>query len=199
MQPYEIIAAPFTLWVAPVATAFPLVGAAPASEWIKVGTNGDRSESEDGVTVAHSQDFSQVKVAGSTGPVKAFRTDEGLVVSLTLLDISLEQYKLAMNGAAVTTVAAGVGTAGYKHLPLYQGLNVTTYALLVRGTGSAYGDAYTAQYEVPFCYQSASPELVFKKGDPAGLALEFTALEDPAAASAAARFGRLVMQHAVAL
>lgn len=199
MQPYEIIAAPFTLWVAPVGTAFPLLSAAPSNTWIKVGTNGDRSESEDGVTVAHSQDFSETKTAGSTGPVKAFRTDEGLKVSLTLLDISLEQYKLAMNGNAVATTAAGVGTVGFKALPLYKGLNVATYALLVRGDASAYGDAYKSQYEIPVCYQSASPELVFKKGDPAGLALEFTALEDPAAASLDARFGRLIMQNAVAL
>lgn len=198
MQPYEIIAAPFTLWLAPLATAFPLLSAAPSGSWIKVGTSGDRSESEDGVTVAHSQDFSQVKTAGSTGPVKAFRTDEGLVVSLTLLDVSLEQYKLALNANAVATTAAGVGTVGFKELALYRGLSVATYALLVRGA-SAYGDAYVGQYEIPACYQSASPELVYKKGDPAGLALEFTALEDPAAASAAARFGRLVMQNAAAL
>lgn len=198
MQPYEIIAAPFTLWVAPVGTSFPLLSAAPASEWIKVGTSGDRSETEDGVTVAHAEDFSETKTAGATGPVKAFRTSEGLKVSLTLLDISLEQYKLAMNGNAVATTAAGVGTVGFKALPLYRGLNVTTYALLVRGA-SAYGDAYVGQYEIPYCYQSGSPELVFKKGDPAGLALEFTALEDPSAASASARFGRLVMQHQVAL
>lgn len=198
MQPYEIIAAPFTLWLAPVGTAYPLLSAAPASEWVKVGTNGDRSESEDGVTVSHSQDFSETKTAGSTGPVKAFRTDEGLKVSLTLLDVSLEQYKLALNSNAVSTTAAGVGTVGFKSLPLYRGLNVATHALLVRGA-SAYGDNYIGQYEIPYCYQSASPELVYKKGDPAGLALEFTALEDPAAASASARFGRLIMQHAVAL
>lgn len=198
MQPYEIIAAPFTLWLAPVGTTFPLLSAAPASEWVKVGTSGDRSESEDGVTISHSQDISEVKTAGSTGPVKAFRTDEGLVVGLTLLDVSLEQYKLALNSNAVSTTAAGVGTVGFKSLPLYRGLSVATHALLVRGA-SAYGDSYVGQYEIPYCYQSASPELVYKKGDPAGLALEFTALEDPAAASASARFGRLIMQHAVAL
>ncbi len=29
MQPYEIIGAPFTLWLAPTGTAFPLIDAAP--------------------------------------------------------------------------------------------------------------------------------------------------------------------------
>lgn len=199
MQPYEIIAAPFTLWWAPTGTAFPLIGAAPAVEWIKVGTSGDRSESEEGVTVAHGQEINQVRTAGSTGPVKAFRTEESLVVSLTLLDITLEQYRLSLNGNAVATTAAGVGTAGFKALKLYKGVDVAAMALLVRGEVSGYGDGWRSQYEIPVCFQSGSPEPVFTKGEPAGLALEFTALEDPAAATPDARFGRLVMQHAAAL
>lgn len=199
MQPYEIIAAPFTLWWAPTGTAFPLIDAAPGASWTKVGTSGDRSETEEGVTVAHGQEINQVRTAGSTGPVKAFRREESLVISLTLLDISLEQYALALNGNDVATTAAGVGTAGYKALKLYRGVDVATMALLVRGAASAYGEGWNSQYEVPVCFQSASPEPVYTKGDPAGLALEFTALEDTAAATADARFGRLVMQHAAAL
>jgi len=195
MQPYEIIGVPFTLWVAPVGTAFPLIGAAPAAAWKMVGTHGDRSESEEGVTVAHSQAFNQARTAGATGPVKAFRTEEGLVISLTLLDISLEQYSLAMNGNEVETTAAGVGSAGFKSLQLYRGVNVEAMALLVRGEASAYGDGFRSQYEVPVCYQSGSAEPVYTKGEPAGLALEFTALEDPAAPTPEQRFGRLVMQH----
>lgn len=199
MQPYEIVAAPFTLYVAPIGTAFPLVDAAPAVDWKMVGTSGDRSETEEGVTVAHSQDVNQVRTAGSTGPVKAFRTSEGLVISLTLLDMTLEQYATAMNSNVVGTTAAGVGTAGFKSLKMYQGVQVSGLALLVRGAGSGYGESYPAQYEVPACFQSGAPEVVFTKGEPAGLALEFTALEDPSAATPGERFGRLVMQHAVAL
>lgn len=199
MLPYEILAAPFTAWWAPVGTAFPLIGAAPAVDWIKIGTSGDRSETEEGVTVAHSQEINLVRTAGATGPVKAFRTQEGLVISFALLDVTLEQYKLALNSNAIGTTAAGVGTAGFKALKLYQGLEVEAMALLLRGEASAYGDGYRSQYEVPVCFQSGSPEPVFTKGDPASLALEFTALEDPNAASPDLRFGRLVMQNAAAL
>lgn len=198
-EPFEILAAPFTLYVAPVGTAFPAINAAPAEAWIKVGTSGDRSETEEGVTVSHSQALNPVRAAGSTGPRKAFRTEEDLVIALTLMDITLEQYKLAMNGNAITTVAAGVGTAGFKHMKLYRGTEVATMALLVRGDASPYGDAYKSQYEVPACFQSGDAEVVYTKGDPAGLALEFTALEDPDAATPDARFGRLVMQHAAPL
>lgn len=195
MMPYEIIGAPFTLWLAPVATAFPLINVAPAVTWTKIGTNGDQNYSEEGVTVAHSQTIAQARPAGSTGPVKAWRTDEDLMISLTLWDLTLEQYLYALNGAAVTTTAAGAGTAGYKKLGLSQGQDVATYAALLRGGVSPYGDAFNAQYELPRCYQSGNPKPVFAKGKPAGLELEFTALEDSGAASAAQRFGRLITQH----
>lgn len=198
-KPFEIVAAPFTVYVAPLGTAFPALGVAPAAPWIKLGTSGDRSMSEEGVTVAHGQEINQVRTAGSTGPVKAFRTEESLVISLTLLDISLEQYALAFDGNTVATTAAGVGTAGYKALKLYRGVNVDAVALLVRGDASAYGDGMQSQYEIPACFQSGSPEPVYTKGEPAGLALEYTALEDPDAATPDARFGRLLMQHALPL
>lgn len=198
-EPYEIVGVPLTAWVAPVGTAFPLIGAAPSGDWKMVGTSGDRSMTEDGLTVAHSQSINGVRSAGSTGPVKAFRNEEDLVVSFTLMDISLEQYALAMNSNAISTTAAGVGAAGFKSMKLYRGTQVAAMALLVRGTASAYGPSWAAQYEIPVCYQSGNPEPVFTKGEPAGLALEFTALEDNDAATPDMRFGRLVMQHAAPL
>lgn len=194
MEPYEIIGAPLTLWLAPVGTAFPLIDAAPAAEWIKVGTSGDLNYSDDGVTVTHNQTFSQARPAGSIGPRKAWRTEENLMIALTLWDLTLEQYATALNNATVATTAAAAGTAGYKKIGLSQGEDVAFLALLARGV-SPYGDGFNAQYEVPRCYQSGNPNPVFKKGVPAGLALEFTAFEDATAATAAERFGRLVAQH----
>lgn len=194
-EPYEIIASPYTLYKAPVGTAFPLIDTTPAVDWVKIGVHGDRSVNEDGVTVAHSQAVNTVRTAGSTGPIKAFRNEEDMVVSLTLLDLTLEAYAIALNGNAVTATAAGVGTAGFKSLKLYRGVQVETFALLIRGVASAYGDGWNAQYQLPVCFQSGDPEPVFTKGEPAGLALEFTCLEDHDAPSADLRFGQLIMQH----
>ena len=194
MEPYEIIAAPFTLWLAPVGTAFPLIDAEPAGTWIKIGTSGDENMSEEGVTVAHSQTLTKVRPGGSIGARKAFREAEDLMISLTMWDMTLEQYALALNGNAVATTAAGSGTAGFKKIGLSQGEDVTLYALLARGP-SAYGAAMTAQFEVPRCYQSGNASPVFRKGQPAGVALAFDALEDSSAASADERFGRLIAQH----
>lgn len=198
MEPYEIIGAPLTLWLAPVGTAFPLIDAAPAAGWTKIGTNGDANYSDAGVTVTHSQTINKVRPAGAVGAIKAFRADEDLMLSLVLWDLSLEQYATVLGGIAPTTTAAGVGTAGFKTMGLSRGEDVALYALLARGV-SPYGDGFTAQYEVPRCYQSASPAPVFNKGVPAGLALQFDALEDLDAASAGERFGRLSAQTAAAL
>ncbi len=194
MDPYEIIAGPLTLWLAPVGTAFPLIDAVPAVAWVKAGMSGDRNYSDDGVAVMHSQTITQARPAGALGPVKAFRTEEDLKFTVTLWDNTLEAYTLALGGAAPAATAAGSGTAGYKKLGLTRGQAIKTYALLARGL-SAYGDAYAAQYEVPRCYQSANPNPIYKKGVPAGLQLEFTALEHGAAASEDERFGRLIVQH----
>ena len=199
MTPFEIIGAPFTVWIAPIGTAFPLIDAEPDGDWAKLGTNGDRNYSNDGVTVSHSKTYQKVRPAGATGPVKAFLDEEDLMIKLTLWDMTLEQYKYALNSNTVTTTAAGSGTAGFKKIGLSQSVGRTAeFALLARGL-SPYDEAMNAQYEVPRCYDSGSAEPVFRKGQPAGLALELTALEDLAAASEEERFGRFIAQHMDAL
>lgn len=193
-EPFEIIGAPFTLWVAPLATAFPLIDADPGVGWSLVGTNGDRNYSDAGVTVTHSQKVDQARPAGATGPIKAWRSEEDLMIELELWDLTLEQYQLAINGVAPVTTAAAAGAAGFKKIGLSRGVEMVQYALLLRGE-SPYGAAYNSQYEVPRAYQSADAKPVFAKGKPSGLALQFTACEDLDATSDAERFGRFVAQH----
>lgn len=192
--PFEIVGQPLQLWLAPVGTAFPLVNVAPAVAWVLVGTSGTRSQDESGVSVMHNQTINKVRPGGAVGPVKAFRSEEDLMFSLTLFDVSLEQVRIALNANTVTTVAQGAGTAGFKRMGLSRGTNVTEYALLARGV-SPYADGMNAQYQVPRCYMSNSPSVVYRKAVPAGVALEFTALEDLGATSEDLRFGSMVFQH----
>jgi len=197
-QPFEIIAAPYNVYFAPVGTAFPLIDVAvPAAPWKLVGSSGNLNYTDEGVTVAHNQALEKFRALGDSGSRKIFRTEEDLMIRLMLADITLEQYAHALNSNPVTTVAAGAGTAGYKVIGLSRGFAVATVALMVRGP-SPYGDNYTLQYEVPLAAQSGNPETVFVKNTPVGLALEWTALVDPNAVSAAERFGRLRAQHAAA-
>lgn len=194
--PFEIVAQPFTLWVAEVGSVFPTIDEEPGMTWTKIGTSGDLNYTEDGVTVNHAQTVETFRSLGSTGPRKAFRTEEELMISLTVADITLEQYAQAMNNNPVTTVPPGVGDAGYKKLGLSRGLDVSRRALLIRGAkASAYMEDGIAQYEIPIAVQVSEPEIAFVKGSPAGVALEFQALEDPDAASDDERFGRLIMQN----
>lgn len=192
--PYEIIAAPFTVWFAPVGTAFPLINIAPAAAWAKVGSSGDLNYMDEGVTVSHSQTMELFRALGDAGSRKAFRTEEDLKVALTLADLGLEQYRHALNNNAITTTVAGGGNAGHKKIGLSRGFAVFTVALLVRGP-SPYGDDFTLQFEVPRAAQTGNPEVVMRKDTPAGLALEWTALVDPNAANEFERFGVLRAQH----
>lgn len=196
--PYEIIAAPFTVWIAPVGASFPNVDVAPPSPWAKVGSSGDLNYLDDGVTVAHSHTFEQFRALGDLGSRKVFATQEDLKISLMLADLTLEQYKLALNGNAITTTSAASGVPGKKKVGLSLGISVATYALMVRGP-SPYGDDLVLQYEVPRAAQSGNPSVVFSRSKPATLALEWTALVDPDATDASERYGRLVAQTAVAL
>lgn len=198
-SPFEIIAAPFTLWWGPVGEAFPDLADTPAGNWTQVGTSGDQNYNEEGVTVSHEQTLEYFRMLGGTGPRKVTRTEEMLLVRATVHDMSLEQYRLSLNNNTVATTAAGSGTAGQKALNMYRGLDVQLMALLARGDVSPEGDGWKMQYQIPVCCQAGNPEPVFAKGAPAGLALEFAALEDPNAASEAERFGKLLVQHQTAL
>ena len=189
-----IIASAPTLWLAPVGTAFPLVNAVPPVAWVRVGTSGDVNYDEDGFTVSHVTKQETVRSAGRTGPIKAFTTEEDLIISVKLMDVSLEQYATALNKLLPTTIAAATGVPGTKRLGLSQGANIREYALLARGAGPD-GPTFLAQYEVPRCFQSGNAKPVYKKGKPATLELEFTALEDLSTTSEFERFGRLVSQH----
>lgn len=194
MEPFEIIAAPFEVYVAPVGEAFPLINAAPAGNWDLIGTNGNKNISEDGVTVAHEEDIEEFRMAGATGPVKAARTSEGLSISFVLHDLTLEQYAAALNFGTVTDTAAGAGTAGFREIDLYKGLDLAERAVLIRGP-SPYGAGFNMQYQLPRCYLRSEAEVVFQKGEPAGLEITLTALMD-LGASAGEEFGKLVAQDA---
>jgi hypothetical protein len=186
--PQEIIAAPLEIYLAPVGTAFPLVDAAPAVAWELIGTSGDKNYEADGVTVTHGQSVEEWRAAGTTGARKAFRTEESLMIEVTLVDLSAAQYARIMDDATVTQTSPGVGVPGQDEFSLLRGLDVQEFALLARGVSPA-DNTLAAQYEVPRVYMNGEPAPVFTKGAPAGLALSFSALEDTSAG-----FGTLTIQ-----
>lgn len=170
MNPQEIIARPLELWVAPAGESFPAVGAAPVGNWVLLGKSGDKSYTEDGVTIQLAQTIEEWTPAGSTMAVKAFRTNEQVLIGVTIADITAENLKVALNGNTVTSAL------DESELSLIQGMDVEEYALLARGM-SPYDNAKAGQFQVPRCYQAAEPEVTFQKGEPAAVELSFASLD----------------------
>lgn len=179
----EIIGSPLTVWLAPTGTAFPAINAAPAVAWVQLGKRGNRNYDEEGVSVQHTQDVEVWHSAGQAAPEKAFRNEEGLVVSLTIMDLRPVMYAQALQ----MVYSQVVGPPAYDQVDFLRGVTVTHMALLARGP-SALDSSKNAQLQVPACFQSGEPEVQWAKGQPAGLELEFTAMMDEAGTN----FGQLL-------
>lgn len=196
--PYEIIAAPFSAWFAPVGTAFPAIDAAPAGPWALVGSSGDLNYFDEGVTIEIPQKIEFFRALGDSASRKAFRVEEDCMISLVLADLTLEQFAHAVNQNTITTTPAASGVAGFKKIGLSRGFAVATVALIVRGP-SPYGDNMTWQLEVARAAQTGNPKVVFRRNTPAGLDLQWTSLVDPTAGSVSERIGKIKAQTAAAL
>lgn len=173
MEPSSIvIGGPDVVYRAAVGTAFPALGDAPAVGWSLLGENGNKSYSDDGVTVRHPQSVNRIRPAGSTGPIKAARTEEDFEVEFTLWDLTLEAYAASLHQNAVTD------SGGERVMGIYRGFNINESAWLIRGT-SPYDDTLDAQYELTRGYTEGAPEVVSIKGQPKALAFLIVALVDP--------------------
>ena len=189
--PYEILAAPMTIYLNAANTTEPKVDDDPtaeASPWFKLGTTGDGNYDEDGVQYHQNQELEFFRPLGSTGRRKAWRPEEDPMLELTVYDLTAEHYRKSLNDASITTVAAAAGIPGSKRLSLKQGYDVTRFALLARASYSPYGDSWNMQYWLPVVVQGGSPEPVFKKGEPAGLKFEMEVMDDPTNGFGVVRF-----------
>jgi len=201
-EPYEILASPFEVYLADVGATFPDVDEDATSSpfgFVLLGTNGADNQGDEGVTVEHQQTINVFRGGKATGPIKAWRTEEGLRIAFILHDVTAETLGIALNDQVVTDTAPGAGTPGFREINLHRGVNIATHALLARSLdGSPYGDDLAMQYQVPKVYQSGNPSTVYRKGVPAGVQFEFMALEDLDATTEDERFGTLVVQDAAA-
>jgi hypothetical protein len=188
--PYELLATPFDVFLAAAGTAAPAIDATPSGGWVKLGTRGADEYDEAGISVAHQQTVDVYRGLRGTGPIKAFRTSEGLTLSFELNDLTLESYAKILNDSDVDSSTDPIA----RRIGMHQGPQVATFALLAKSDDGPYGDDLPVQYYVPKVYQGGSPTVVHKKGKPAGLALEFVVLEDLDAATEEERFGYLEAQ-----
>lgn len=184
-QPYAILVGAGKLYRAPVGTDFPDVDATPSGEWIEMG------DTDGGVTVTLEQTIAQHRTDQSTGPRKATRSEENLIIETGLAEATLENLSALLTEEVVDT-PPGASTIGTREVNLYRGFELKEYALLFRGQ-SPYGD-YPGQYEVPRGYFDGPTAPPYTKDAKTLLGMRFVALEDPNASSDAERFGRLIVQ-----
>lgn len=164
--PHEVVAAPLTIYLADVGTAFPAVTEPVASfavGWEVLGTEGARNYGDSGVTIAHSEDVEDFVPAGATMATKRFRTGESLELTLDLVDVSPDVYAKVMNNATVGTTPSGT-----KNFSLYRGDQVAQFAVLARGMSGVDNDL-NAQYEFSKAFVSVNGDVVWNKGTPAML------------------------------
>ncbi len=194
----EIIAAPFTIWIAPVGTAFPAVDVAPGEAWTLLGKHGARSATSEGVVFVHDRQWASSTPAAETGESIAFIERESLKVQLSVFDLTLEQFQLILGQNAIISTAAGPTTPGTASIGLALKAGAASeLSVMMRGP-SPYDEALSAQYELPRCCETGSPRVRYTRGKASELAVELRALIDPAATSAETRFGRLVAVTAAA-
>lgn len=178
--PEEILAFPLNVYLAAVGSTMPDIDATPTTPWSLLGSAGDLNYDDSGVIVSHGESVFDFTPAGSTMPAKRFRTGESLLAKLVLVDLSPDVYAKVMNSASVTTVAAGVGTAGEKHFDMFRGDQVNSFAVVLKGV-SPVDNALSMQYEVPKAYVSVNGDVTFNKGVVAALPIEIQMIRHAAA------------------
>jgi len=178
--PYGQLVGTCKLYVAPlsagVAEAEDAVNVTPSGNWVELGeTDGDQSVQRTGALTYFSDN-------DHTGNRKAVRPEEGMIISATLVNLTLEQraYVLSMAQSDITTAA---GPPAIKSMPNKRGFIPTVYSLILKGTvDSPYG-ALPAQYYIPMGVFDGEPTEVRAKDGRPGLEFAFTALEDTAQSS----------------
>lgn len=172
-QPFDTVVGPGSIWVSPVATAYPAVDlAVPAAPWVSLGeTDGGLEFTAKRSTKAHFTDQ-------SFAPKKTTVDSKGVELSFTLAQVTLERLATVLDGQTITTVAAAAGTAGYRSLTLSSLATLPQYAMLVR-VPSPYADGYL-QYQMPCVSPSGDQKLSYKKDAMTLIPTTWDVLEDPA-------------------
>jgi hypothetical protein len=175
--PLEVFATGATeVYLAPTGTADPAINVAVPGTYILVGVAGSKDYSEDGVRWRKGTENTDIYTNGQYGVRKVFRNRERLIIAMNVLDATLEAYRDAFNQSVVTTL---VGPPAEKTIPLAENATTPTFrTMLLRAPNSPYMDGGVLQLWIPLVYQTGETETIYRKSEPVGLAMEFTAVFD---------------------
>jgi hypothetical protein len=124
----DVLLGPGKLYRAPVATANPdestvAFGAAWGGSWVDMGDFPEGSP----ITLTLAEEIYKVYSEQSTVAQAVSRTRREAMVKGGLLELSIANWAIALQGTAETTAAAGGGQKGYSEIPFGAQTDVTLY------------------------------------------------------------------------
>lgn len=99
-----------TIYVAPVGTAFPAFGVAPAAPWLDLGY-----VTEDGITANYGREITEIYAMQSVEPVRIIATRMPKTIAFALMQQGRLQFELAMGGGE--WAADGAATDVFRFTP----------------------------------------------------------------------------------
>lgn len=124
----DVLIGPGKLYRAPVATANPdestvAYGAAWGGAWVDMGDFPEGSP----IAISLAEEVYKVYSEQSTVAQAVTRTRREAMVKGSLLELTVANWAIALQGTAATTAAAGGGQKGYSDIPFGAQTDVTLY------------------------------------------------------------------------
>lgn len=124
----DVILGPGKLWRAPVGTASPdestvAYGATWGGAWVNMGDFPEGSP----ITISLSEEVYKAYSEQSTVAQAVTRTKREAMVKGALLELTVANWAIALQGTAAATAAAGGGQKGYSEIPFGAQTDVTLY------------------------------------------------------------------------
>lgn len=124
----DVIIGPGKLWRAPVATANPdestvAYGAAWGGSWTDMGDFPEGSP----ITLSLKEEIYKVYSEQTTVAQAVTRTRREVMIKGSLLELSVANWAIALQGTAENTPAAGGGQKGFDDIPFGSQTDVTLY------------------------------------------------------------------------
>ena len=156
----RLVAGPATVYVAATGTAKPVVEAAPPNAWSVFALK----QYGDELDISFPQSLTAERVFGETAPIKHFRSEEDVTVSLQVKNLDVNVLSYALNRNAVTVTAAGTSQVGRLTMDLERGQTVNTHALLIRYV-SAFDKEWASQIWLPQVVVENEITLPFRRAE----------------------------------
>ena len=154
----------------------------PPSPWFQLGENGNLGYSSDGVRLEEAESLTDIFTDGVTMAIDSRRTEESKMLSVTLMEDSLDlsMFRMALNYNEVTEVMETPSVEGSSTIALYKGPHVAKFQLVGRAMSDPDdGPQFPVQLWLPIVRLGGSISSSFVKGDPLMVEASFMTLYHP--------------------